>query len=1093
MPGFFVHRGNRLERLADALAEVVRVPVAGPFARETIVVPSKGLERWVAMQLASRLGSWANGHFPFPRAFVDGALRDALGRDDAARAPLSPDELPWAIAARVPGLLADPAFGELRGYLAGDRDGARLLSLSSRIARVLDQYPVYRPELVRSWERGDEASWQAVLWRAISPEGGATHVARRVEELKRALASGRALGTLPPRACIFGIPSLPPIYLDVLAALSSRIELHAFIVSPSREHWSEIRSRREIARALAGTDRDEDELLLTEGNPLLASLGRVGRDGQFLLESRLDYAEGADRYAAPAGTSALAVLQDDVLALRHRRAGNEEAPPLVLAPHDRSITIHACHGPMREIEVLRDVVLSLLDEDPSLAPEDIVVMAPDIETYAPFVEAVFAVEPSDPAFVPFRVADRAVRRTSEVVDALLAWLEVAEGRFGASEVLDLLGHAAVRERFGLNEPDVERLRAWVQEAGIRWGADAEHRGDVGQPRLAETTWAFGLDRLLLGFAMPGDDTTMFGGALPYDDVEGSQAALVGKLADLIDALTSARSLVSGVRTVPAWRDALSALLARGVDDGGPRAVEHEAVREALSAIATAAERGGFETTTPLAPIVESLERTLGDRAAPHGFLSGGITFCALLPLRSIPFRVVCLVGMNDDAFPRAARPPSFDLVAAHPRRGDRSVRDDDRYLFLEAILSARERLVITHVGQSAKDGSPLPPSVVVGELLDVMTESFRVPEGDGDNAVRSRLVLRHPMQPFSPRYFRDGGEGGLFSYARPHERGAAAMSGERVRRPAFFAHTLQPGPAETSVDLDELSRFFAAPLRGLLMSRLSLSLGDDAIELDDREPVVVDGLARFALGSDLANASLEGRDIPSMMPIARAAGRLPLGTPGERAFDDVAREALAFAERVRPKLEGGRLPPLRIDLELGAVRVTGLLRDLYPLAQVHFRFARLSGKGLIRTWIHHLALLASRRPTDPDTSVMVPRKGDPVVFGPVDDPRGELARLVAVYVRGQHEPLPFFPDSSLAYVTARADGKAADEALWDARKAFAPSEHQGGHEGEDAYVRRALASRDPFMGEFRLVPEGPTTEGLAEEVLGAMVRARRAS
>jgi exodeoxyribonuclease V gamma subunit len=595
--------------------------------------------------------------------------------------------------------------------------------------------------------------------------------------------------------------------------------------------------------------------------------------------------------------------------------------------------------------------------------------------------------------------------------------------------------------------------------------------------------------------MPGGDTTMFGGALPYDDVEGSEAALAGKLADLIDALSSARKLVSGVRTVPEWRDALSSLLARGVDDEGPRAVEHESVRDALAAVAAAAARGGFEATTPLAPIVEALERTLEETAAPHGFLSGGITFCALLPLRSIPFRVVCLVGMNDDAFPRASRPPSFDLVAAKPRRGDRSVRDDDRYLFLEAILSARERLVITHVGQSARDGTPVPPSVVVGELLDVMAESFRVPGDERESAVRARLVHRHPMQPFSPRYFREGGEGGLFSYARVHERGAAALSGERVRRPPFFTRTLGAGPApvSVSVDLDELSRFFAAPLRGLLHARLSLSLGDDAIDLDDREPITVDGLARFALGSDIAAASLEGRDVPSMMPLARAAGRLPLGTPGERAFDDIAQEAIAFAERVRPRLEGGRRPPLRVDVELDGIRVTGLLRDLYPLAQVHHRFARLSGRGLLRVWIHHLALLVVRGPSDPDTSVMVPRVGDPVVLGAVDDPRGELARLVALYVRGQHEPLPFFPDASLVYVTSRAKGDSPDDALLDARRAFAPNEHQGGHEGEDAYIRRALALRDPFLGDFRLVPDGPTTEQLAEDVLGPLVKARRAS
>ena len=811
----FVHRSNHLEPLVEALAALVSTPSLAPIQPEIIVVQSKGLERWLSMELSRRHGVWANAQYPFPRNFIERALTAVLDEDAEAEAGpgFAPETLCWSIAALLPGLVELPDFAELRGYLRDDVSGARRVELATRIADVFDQYPVYRPELVLDWEAGAAGGWQSILWRALVERHGAGHLARRAASFAAALArrdvSPRGL---PGRVSLFGIGSLPPLFVDVLAALAGLVEVHLFVLSPSREHWAEIRSRRDLARAARARGGDdglsEAALALAEGNPLLASLGRLGRDFQFVLESRVDYREDdRDLYLdASAGElpTMLATLQADVLGLRHRRAGSVEALPLALQADDRSLAVHVCHGPMREVEVLRDQLLAMFHEEPGLEPRDVIVMTPDLETYAPLVEAIFAGDSTENGALPFRIADRGLRVESPTADAFFALLDTAAGRITASAVLDLLGRAAIRERFDLGEDELDTVRDWVVESNVRWGVDAAHRATFQQPPFKETTWRFGLDRLLLGYAMPGDGRVLFHDTLPFDDVEGSGADLLGRFASFCEVLFDVQRSLAAPRPVEGWRDALGAAMDRMVAEPERGAHELQTLRGALSDLAEAAREAGFDEPVPLHVVRARLEAQAAAPGGQHAFLSGGITVCALLPMRSIPFRIVCLLGMNDGAFPRAPRAPSFDLVARHPRRGDRSPRDEDRYLFLEAILSARSRLLLTYVGRSVNDNAELPPSVVVSELLDVLDESF----GEAD-AARRHVVVVHPLQPFSATGFGADGDPRVFSYSARFRDGARALVGLRQGFPSFFRRLPPPDDAGARVTLDELSAFFA--------------------------------------------------------------------------------------------------------------------------------------------------------------------------------------------------------------------------------------------------------------------------------------------
>ena len=1097
-----VHRSNRMERLVDALGHVVRVPVGGPLEPEHIVVQGRGMERWLGKELAERFGVWANPSFPFPRALLERAFKAVLG-DDPDTKPWKAEDAVWSIAALLPELALRPELAPVARYLGEADDELRAFALAERVARVFDQYVVYRPRMILRWERGDvegvppDHLWQPVLWRALRARDGFVHVANRSEQLLRRIdeATGPIDG-FPRRVSLFGVSTLPPLYLRLFAALSRRIDVHLFVLSPSSEYWAEVRSKRAQLRELAElrgiTDLvDADDLHFEEGHPLLASLGKIGRDFQRVLEGADDYAEtDADLYEPARGDTLLARLQRGMLELR----APEPAP---WAADDESIRIHSCHGPMREIEVLHDRLLDLFERDPTLEPHDVVVMTPDVDAYAPVIQAVFERRPGEPGAIPFHVADRGVRATHPVVDAFEDMLDVLAGRFPASAVLDLLSATAVREKLEIEADEIETVRRWVVEAGIRWGVDAEHRAELGQPASAQNTWRFGLDRLLVGWALDASGDRTFGGVLPHDDVEGSAGELVGRLVAFCEMLFDFRLRVREPHTAAEWRDILGELLDRGAKSDPRTAHEHQLVRRALAALADRAERAGFDRAIPFRAYRELLTGALGSDLPVRSFLAGGVTFCQLVPMRSIPFRVVCLVGMSDGAFPRGERPLDFDLAARMPRIGDRTPRDDDRYLFLEALVSARDRLVVTYVGQSIHDNSRRPPSVVVSELVDAVTAM--VPD-DQAEALRAQLFVAHPLQPFSPRYFT-GGEPRLFSYAAQNLAGARALLGERTERRPFIEAPLDPpAPAPEAtpqVTLEDLERFFKRPLATFLERRLSLYVGRDVRPVPDREPIVLDDLERWTVGDRLVARSLAGADPTRSLVAIRASGILPVGTPGDVEYDDIAPVAREVAQRVYDLFPTAPLAPRDVHAEdVGGVTVTGVLRSLHPHGQIEAHYSKLQRRSELALFIRHLAL-GIAAPDLPMRTVLVGRGEDgaagTVVFDPVDDPRARLAELVALYRLGQQVPLLLFDNASRAY--AFALDKTGDPAK-SRRIARAEYYKKLGGDCDDPYVRQVFGDVDPLVIGFDpfdgAVPGYPSFEDLASRVWLPLIAHRRA-
>ncbi|HEX2675447.1 MAG TPA: exodeoxyribonuclease V subunit gamma, partial [Polyangiales bacterium] len=696
-------------------------------------------------------------------------------------------------------------------YLEGD-DHARLrVALAGRLADLFDQYATYRPELVLDWQRGREAHFQALLFRAYAEQHGAGHVAARAEQFLHALRNDpEARKRLPERVTVFGISTLPPLYLDLLGALSQHIDVSLFLLSPTREYYADLRSRAQLDAAHL-SDAELDALHLEPGHPLLASLGRHGRELSEVLEERTQYMEVPDDlYEEPGEDTLLHRLQSDMLALRDRGHA-PDAPRLPIAPGDDSLAIHACHGAMREVEVLHDQLVALLSQQ-GIEPHDVIVMTPDIEAYAPVIDAVFAENPGR-ARIPFRIADRGALRSFEVVTALDAILDTLGGRMGVNQVLDLLGMEVIRARFAITADEVETARSLCAQSGVRWGIDASHRHEVEQPEREENTWRFGLARLALGYALPADGDALCLDRAPCA-IDSAQGELFGKLSELCETLFALHTELREPCSLPEWQARITRVLGALISEDASTADERKLCQRAMQNLVEHAARAGFAEPIGLATLRAELGDALDERSPAQAFLAGGVTFCQLVPMRSIPFRAVCLLGMNDGAFPASDAPLGFDKIAEKPRKGDRSRRNDDRQLFLEAILSARDKLLITYAGQSIHDGKPLPPSVLVSELIDHVARGFVLPgEPAGGllehtRRVEARLVVRHALAAFSPRYFGAEQDPRFFSFARGQYGGAKALLAPRTQAPAFFTRRTASEPTPVrEIALADLESF----------------------------------------------------------------------------------------------------------------------------------------------------------------------------------------------------------------------------------------------------------------------------------------------
>ncbi|HXJ58791.1 MAG TPA: exodeoxyribonuclease V subunit gamma [Verrucomicrobiae bacterium] len=1091
-PGLHLFTSNRMEILGAKLADRLLTPLPSPLMPEIIVVRNQGMERWLKLELAGRHGIAANYQFPFPEAFGHRVFRELLP-DLAGPTPWDREVLTWRILQVLPPLLFQPEFGPLRFYLGDPPDPRKAMQLAGRLAHLFDQYVVFRPAMVLGWEEGalsqappqanagrndhgaaSTETWQAMLWRALAAGFPSSHGARLWKQFRELVARAELpASNLPPRVSIFGVSAVPPLHLDLLAGLARHRQINLFLLQPSQEYWGEITAPRERDRILrrhgdAGGPAEAFQLHLEAGHPLLASLGYLGRDFLKLLLEAGDWIPD-ETFEEPGEDTLLHAIQSDILHLRDREE-TATTPCLMVAAGDDSIQVHSCHSPLRELEVLQDHLLDWLQRDPTLAPHDMVVMTPDIDTYAPLVQAVFGAPETEQRFIPFSVADRAGRRQSRLIETFLQLLEAPDARLGSASVLELLETPAVRARFELGEPDLETIRDWIEETNIRWGIDAQHRQRLELPALGGNTWREGLDRLLLGYGMTGGGPRLFQGILPHENLDTADALVLGHFLDFIDRLVETAENLAAPRPLPEWLARLHRLLDDFFAVSEETVIELQLLRTTLEELSRQHLLSRHDRPVGLTELRDRLALALADDIQQAGFLTGGVTFCGLKPMRSIPFRVVCLVGMDDGAFPRPRPHLSFDLMARQPRLGDRSTREDDRYLFLETLLSARDRLYLSYVGQSLRDNSVMPPSVLVSELLDCIGRGFRIGSGE---LLKDRVVTRHPLQAFSEQYFRPGGR--LFSYS--HENCAASDSVRRVRQgPAGFCSAPLGEPVDRwrEVTLDQLAEFLASPCKFFLRHRLGVMLSGEAAELEEHEPFVLNALENHRIKQEWVGQELQPRPGPradARQDWLAAAGLLPLGEVGRTEYRRLDAAVERFVEMVRANRADPFRPALDIDLALTRFHVTGRIREFTNAGPLLFRCAKAKPIDVLRAWTLHLAvnLIESGSYT-----TLVAEDGCRH-YTPPAEARALLEDLLEVYWMGLRAPLKFFSATAFAFAEgqrkASGGGRSAAlvqaKALEEARKSWEGNEYRlVPAERDQPAIALCFRDRDPLDADF---------------------------
>lgn len=1039
----FLYQSNRLEVLGQFFAAMTAAaPLANPFTPETVIVQSRGMGRWLTQTLASEAGVAANLNYALPAAFAWRLMKQVLP-DLPKKSPFSPEVLTWRLMEWLPTLHGEP-FAPLERYLEGGERAA--FELAGKVADIFDQYLVFRPTWIRAWEAGklvglgDDEAWQAELWRRLAADDPGRHRVRMLDEVLAGLKPEH----VPERVTLFGIASLAPMYLALVKRLAEITDVCFFALSPCQEAWGDIVDARGQLALFGG------EELSVDGHPLLASLGKQGRDFFDLLVAECSN-ELTPLFIEPDGDTLLSRLQLDLLNLTPPGAA-----PHALEAQDHSVEVHATHGAMREVEVLKDRLLSMFAEDPELTPADIAVLTPDINAYAPYIDAVFARRDDAPS-IPYTLADRQLTREHPLLASVSALLHLADSRFAAEAVLALFDCPALLRRFELAEDDLPFLRDWVRESGIRWGRDAAHKTALGLPPEPRFTWRWGLDRLLLGAVLPdelaGQGEARFAGLLPANVAQGQWAEVLARFTSAIGALLRLAEQWATPTSPAAWADRLRA--AADVlflpDEQDEAALD--LLREALAELEGDAALAKFEQKVGLPVLRDWLIRKL-TLSGQSGFLAGAVTFCAMVPMRSLPFKVICLVGMNDGAYPRDERPVSFDLIARHPARGDRSRRFDDRYLFLEALLSARQRLYLSYVGRSARSDESLPPSPLVAELLD----TFEKMAGPG---LKQQLLIEHPLQAFSPRSYPAAVDDPRASFEPLY---AAALAAPEVA-PQPFASAL-PSVASPLIRFEAFTRFWRHPARAWLNERLGLRLYRHEELLAEAEPFALDRDGAQAIESAQIGAILQGRSLAPLAGRIDGAGWTPSGALGDAWLAAASDDSRRFAARLPSALTEPTLAPQSFSLQLDGHTLMGEFSGLRAQGKLGF-VARNSFAGeRIQWWLEHLALCAAAPDGITPHSIWYAREA---VFDLAPIPRdlalAMLSDWLAYYLDGQAEPLPFFPRTSWAYAEALAKQPgASDKAMNAAQAKWAPSfVGEGGlPQSQEPEVRLAFRAAEPL-------------------------------
>lgn len=1025
-------RSHNLSILSEALAEKLTEKAPDdPFVSQKIIVPNLDTARWFKLFAAERNGIAANLECMLPAEWFWKQIRNIY--------PDLPDQLPsdhhpmkWSLFKLLSEKNTRSKFEVIERYLLNqpkERAEQALFQLSAQIASVFDEYLVYRPGMVLKWQKGEsgegDEKWQADLWRLLNQmwrESGDTERKNRAELYDDALKalSEKKIETDDPLFVLNpGLLSLPTVKLLKNAGNYNDIFLYQIQVSKELAN-----SQNELVQVLGGEAKSV-------------------RDVIHFLEP--DNVSDLETYLT--GNDLLHRIQADIFSGRSTKKETDRKDDI------KGIEIRSCHSPLREIEVLHQFLLEKFEEDETLYPDDILVATPDLETYRPYIQAVFDQPESDLPSIPYHAGYSFGKTEKGIERALRRLLSVIDSRFEFENVMDLFMMRPVFRSYGLSESDTVKLKRWIEENNVVWGVDAEHRKEFDQPAEDLHTWNSALRRGWYGHFLGGDKGEMVDGILPYRSIRSTNDQQIwAAFTAYMNQLNAMRRDIKKKKSITEWAEWIINKTESLFDNSFMERKEAQIIRRVIAQIDEQCQTGFCEEKISFSLFKSELTSKLDRQKASGARFTNGITFSSMVPVRSLPFKVIALIGLNENKFPRKKITPDFDLMTRQPQPGERNRKNEDRNLFLESIMSAGEIHYCSYIGQSREDNEEIPPSTIVNEWIDLLADKSGLPS--------TEIVKKEMLSGFSPVNFKLGK-----SFSRIYHKVAThiqsdenSISGLTLKKP------IPLDQIEASIQLDDLIQFFSNPIKWFLRKRFDVSLRDSDQKIDEFN---LDHLELHLLFQRMFAWMMDGMPEKHVYKYLVKSGSVPVGWAGEREVIDLKKSV----QNALSTLKGFGIEPrhesISVALTVENFDIEGDITSYSTDQFVDISPSNFSGKVALHSWIRHLCCLISGRfPSGKSLLFSDLKKGEPMmnVFNPVEDPKEVLLELIDFYREGLTHPQSFFPKTLYAFEERERDEHRVGS-YYQAAKAFNTNEYSFG-ESHDLAIQAFFGEEIEFHKEF---------------------------
>ena len=1022
----------KLDKLSSSLADNIINSKTDPFEQQRVICQGKSMEQYLNKTIADQETIAANINYRFPRNSINDIISLSDKNRDVTR--LDPKIMVWDIYFLLPKLIDKDCYKPLNDYINADISSKkfRQYQLSRQIASVFDFYLGYRGDWLESWQRferithrmnsngnldlGPHELWQSDLWRRLTIERGGTEGDRIIfkrasvilEECKDKIAD-----KLPKKLSIFAISNMPQDYIDFFSILKQKIELDFYYIMPCIEYWGD--SNRIAA------------VIENEGNRLLASWGKLGRDFlKLLLDADFELSQSVFIPEQSDNATLLTSLQHDIL----HDSSLDETRLKKIKTADKSIIINSCYSRMREIEVLHDHIFNELNHS-NCEFSDILVMAPNIEDYAPYIKAIFkqnaitnSQESNQSSFIPFNISDCSTIFSSIDSEIFMKILNLPKGKMTSEDLFDIISSEPVANKFNFSKDDIEKMYDLISNAKISWGENNEHRKDVLKSEYnGFGTWEFGFKRMLMGYAFDSEGT-VGENVLPLNNSDG---IVIGKLILVCKKLFKICDDMSECYSYEDWCNKIfHPIIKEFFELTDNKNEQINPLSTAISSFRHACSKSNHNDEIFSLDVAKAaIEFELSDEASStSSFFRGGVTFCQLLPMRNIPFKNICIIGMNDSEFPRINKKCGFNLAEKEYRIGDKVLRDEDRYIFLETLLAAKEKFYISYIGKSNSNNEILPPSVLVDELLDYLEESTGIKKNE--------YVTEHPLHGFNERYFKKDNEN-FYSYSKTYFKAAESY---RDSKRDSVNELFCPKELDLSSDMrnefsfEEFVKFFLCPAQFFLKYRFNIDLYEEKFKpLVTSEPFELNTLESYNLKDELLVHKIEKKDFDIEQNL-KTSGGLPSGVRGDdiiQKADEIAEQLDEAVSELGEKCSNPKEYKLDFESKGFKFTLTGSFDNIFEneqeKVQAFFRPAKIKNKDKIKAYVWHQ--LAMYKDLGITKTILIGLDGDLNIY----DCKSGFQSLVDVFVRGLCKPIPLFENSTPEYVKAITGNNDVDKAL----------------------------------------------------------------